>query len=225
MDSWAPFVWPSRLPCSSCPGPSLLPSAMVSVCKTGHLPSGPFPRFPKLVQNLPLQVWGNLPKFFCKASLYPRKGTGEGSHGQLPRRPRPLPVESRPPESGEHVQDAGLLGKSAKRVPTSALDLHFWGHLSEMAQPAFNSSLGKWRWPCPSGSWHCPGPDALPSRLQWKVASGGVKWHRAFCVPGLLPCNCHKRKHRTTPFWLTAHAPGKSTSQRTLANGLLPISF
>lgn len=108
--SWAPLGWPSRLPSSSRPGPSLLPSAIVSVHETGHLSAGRFPCFPRLVQNLPHEFRGNLPKFFCKASLHPRKGTGGGGHGLLPRRPRPLPAEPRPPESGGHVQDAGLFG-------------------------------------------------------------------------------------------------------------------
>lgn len=104
---------------------------------------------------------------------------------------------------------------STKRVPSSALDLYFWGHLSETARLAFSSSLGTWRWPRPSGSWHRWRPDVLPSRLQWNVVSGGGKWHRAFCVPEPLPCNCHKRKRSTTPFRLAAHAPGESIGRRT----------
>lgn len=214
--SWAPLVWPSRLPSSSRPGPSLLPSAIVSVHETGHLSAGRFPCFPRLVQNLPHEFRGNLPKFFCKASLHPRKGTGRRGQPQpvTPEAPSP-PRRAQAPRVRWPCPGCRAFWISTKRVPSSALDLYFWGHLSETARLAFSSSLGTWRWPRPSGSWHRWRPDVLPSRLQWNVVSGGGKWHRAFCVPEPLPCNCHKRKRSTTPFRLAAHAPGEGIGRRT----------
>lgn len=101
MDSWAP-LWPSPL-ASLLPSLALLPFSLILYAKLATSPLV-LRLLSKVISdsNLPDGFQGNLPTFF-KASLHPRKGTGGGSHGQLPWRPLPLPAKPRLLQLSGHV--------------------------------------------------------------------------------------------------------------------------
>lgn len=131
-----------------------------------------------------------MPTFFCKASLNPRKGMGVASHGSVtPKDPPSFLPRPSPWSCLGTCMMSGLfrkIGYFSNRVFHPLIpDTHRRGCLSLILylflQRVFGSSLGRWRWPCPLGSWHFLSPDALPTRHQimenhfwWEEAARGL---------------------------------------------------
>ena len=185
---------------------------------TGCFPSESSSCFPRSVQ---IQIF----RATCPhSSAKPPCSPGRGQAGAA-MAPSPSCQAQAPRVDWVHPGCWASLEKHQEYIPPPVPEPWPWACLSSVALLVFSYSLGKRGWPSPR-SWHTLSPNARPTSHQ--VMGDHSRWKEAvwaFCALELLHINAARENVGQQPFWLTAHAIENSTSQKILANGLLPISF